>query len=133
MLTIAPFQVDPLAAPYAVDPLRMFPLAVNPTGPIAAPPTASPPVLVPQAAPDPERDAAAWFMQEAAGGVIRRLHEFLQANIKQFAALSDAIPLVQRAAELYEAGDYTRASAQAYQAYRSIGLVRARFPDVPNP
>jgi hypothetical protein len=146
MLTLLPFQLDPITGAYSGG--QMIPLGTPAAAPAGTPlvrvvpfagaaaaaaaaPTPTPAVLVPQGAPDPERDAAERFVQDAAGGVIKRLHEFLQTNFKQFAPLSDTIPLVQRAAELYEAGDYPRAYTQAYHAYRSIGLVRARYPDVP--
>jgi hypothetical protein len=89
-------------------------------------------VLVPQHTIDPEVLAATTFLQDAAGAIIRRLHDYLQANQKQFSQLNESIPLVQRAVELYEARDFTRAYAQAYQAYRAIALVRARHPDVPS-
>jgi hypothetical protein len=114
LLRLLPFGVDPMAAAASSS---------QPLSPQA--------VLVPQNTTDPEVQAASNFVQDAAGSVIRRLHEFLQANIKQYSQLGDAIPLVQRAAELYGARDYARAYEQAYQAYRAIGLVRARYPDLP--
>jgi hypothetical protein len=117
LLRLLPFGVDPMTAGSVGQQAGLGSQAV----------------LVPQNMTDPEVQAANHFVQDAAGAVIRRLHEFLQQNIKQYAQLADAIPLVQRAAELYEARDFARAYAQAYQAYRAIGLVRSRHPDMPNP
>ena len=141
-LRLLPFQVDPMNAAYgAVAPqpaygnpyMRVLPFQTDPT--VAAfgaqqlrPQQA---VLMPQDVQDPELQAASNFLQDAGGAVIKRLHEYLQTNLPKYGALADAIPLVQRAAELYEARDYPKAYAQAYQAYRGIGLVRAKQPDLP--
>jgi hypothetical protein len=67
----------------------------------------------------------------ATSGLIKKLYDYLNANTEQWPQLADSVPLVQRAAELFGARDYPRAFAQAFQAFRSISLVRARQPNVP--
>lgn len=141
-LRLLPFQVDPMNAAYggAVAPqtpygnpfIRVLPFQTDPSvAAFGAAPPSRPQVLMPQDVQDPELQAASSFLQDAGGAVIKRLHEYLQTNLPKYGALADAIPLVQRAAELYEARDYPQAYAQAYQAYRGIGLVRAKQPDLP--
>jgi hypothetical protein len=116
------------AAPFA----RLLPFQTDPTmAAFGAAQQRQQAVLMPQDVQDPELQAASNFLQDAGGAVIKRLHEYLQTNLPKYGALADAIPLVQRAAELYEARDYPKAYAQAYQAYRGIGLVRAKQPDLP--
>jgi hypothetical protein len=134
LLRLLPFQVDPIAAAYGGAQLApqgawgsLLPAAYG-----GGQPSNAQAVLIPQTSQDPEVQAASAFVQDTAAAIIKRLHEFLQANLQKFSPLADAIPLVQRAAELYEARDYPRAYAQAYQAYRAIGLVRAKLPDLPN-
>lgn len=114
-IRVLPFQTDPTVASFGTAP------AMRPQ-----------PVLMPQDVQDPELQVASNFLQDAGGAVIKRLHEYLQTNLPKYGALADAIPLVQRAAELYEARDYPNAYAQAYQAYRGIGLVRTKQPDLPS-
>jgi hypothetical protein len=88
-------------------------------------------ILLPQNTLDPETQALNDFLQSATSGLIKKLYDYLNANTEQWPQLADSVPLVQRAAELFGARDYPRAFAQAFQAFRSISLVRARQPNVP--
>jgi hypothetical protein len=95
--------------------------------------TAAPhPVLAPyQTTPDVEARAATDFMQDASADLIRKLYRYLETNGQQYRQLAECIPLVQRAAELYGARDYTAAFSQAYQAYRAITIQRSSIPGLP--
>jgi hypothetical protein len=95
--------------------------------------TAAPhPVLAPyQTTPDVEARAATDFMQDASADLIRKLYRYLETNGPQHRQLAECIPLVQRAAELYGARDYTAAFSQAYQAYRAITIQRSSIPGLP--
>jgi hypothetical protein len=90
------------------------------------------PVLAPyQTTPDVEVRAATDFMQDASADLIRKLYRYLEANGQQYQQLSECVPLVRRAAELYGARDYTAAFSQAYQAYRAITIQRSSTPGLP--
>ena len=90
------------------------------------------PVLAPyQTTPDVEVRAATDFMQDASADLIRKLYQYLEANGEQHPQLADVMSMVQRAAELFGAHDYTGAFSQAYQGYRAITIVRASVPALP--
>jgi hypothetical protein len=113
-----PFDVDPMAAYGYVQ-----------AGGQVAPQT----ILLAQNALDPEAQAFTDFLKTVTASVIARLSDYLRTNVGQHPALSDCIPLVTRATELWNAHDYTRSFAQLYQVYRSIAIVRSRMPNVPGP
>ena len=104
----------------------------GPVGPELGGGTAPQPVLAPyEQRPEVEARAAAEFTQLASADLIRKLYHYLEANSQRYRQLADCIPMVRRAAELYEAGDYTGAFSQAYQAYRGITILRSNTPQLP--
>jgi hypothetical protein len=121
-------------APSMAAPIGGFVSAVGrfapPDSPVA---TAAPnPVLAPyQTTPDVEARAATDFMQDASADLIRKLYRYLEGNSPQYRQLSECVPLVRHAAELYGARDYTAAFSQAYQAYRAITIQRSSIPGLP--
>jgi hypothetical protein len=91
-----------------------------------------PPMLAPsQATLQAEQQAVDGFLREAAGGPIRKLHDYLEAHSQKYSQLTQCIPLVQQAATAFGAHDYTQALAQIYQVYRYITTLRTSLPDLP--
>jgi hypothetical protein len=108
-----PFSVDPVSAAYG---------QLAPQG-----------ILLPQTVADPETQALTAFLQGAAACLIPKLSSYLTKNAAQFPQLGNAIPLVTRAADFYGQRDYSRAFVQVYEAYRSISMLRAQQPSLPDP
>lgn len=113
---LMPFGVDPMLGSYAYGGGQLAPQSI----------------LLPQTALDPETQASNEFLQGATSGLIPQLSQYVSKNIGQYPVLADVVPLVTRAAELYAARDYARAYVQAYQAYRSLALLRTRQPSLPS-
>jgi len=72
------------------------------------------------------------FLKEPAAERIRKLHTYLAENTTQFTELLNCVPVVAQAAQLYGTGDYVNAFDMAYQAYRSLALLRIRNTGLPS-
>lgn len=90
-------------------------------------------VLMPQYVLDPETQATNAFLQGATSCLIPKLSNYVGRNVAQFPQLSQAVPLVTRAAELYGQRDYSRSLAQVYQTYRLLAILRSQQPGLPDP
>ncbi|HEX2085322.1 MAG TPA: hypothetical protein VHF89_06530 [Solirubrobacteraceae bacterium] len=84
-------------------------------------------------APEIEAQLYSAYIKPIAAGVIRRLYEYLAANVQGGGAkeLQPCVPLVGGAVQVFQAGDYPRALQQAYVAYRYVTVVRTHKPELP--
>jgi len=70
-------------------------------------------------------------MQDAASNAIRKLYEYVSANSQKFNQLSTVMPILGQAVESYRLRDFASAFSQAFQAYRSVCLLRTTVTDLP--
>lgn len=78
-----------------------------------------------------EAQAMSGFMQDAASNAIRKLYEYVNTNSQKFSQLAGVTATLGQAVESYRTRDYSSAFSQAFQAYRSIYLLRTVVPDLP--
>ncbi len=117
--------------PFAVDPLTTAAMYGNGhygTNGHVAPQS----VLFAQNTIDPEAQASQDFLKAATGCVIPQLGDYVRTHTAEYTPLADVAPLITRAAEFFKNRDYPRAYLQAYQAYRSIAMLRSRLPGLPS-
>jgi hypothetical protein len=72
------------------------------------------------------------FLKDIAAGLIKKLSNYLTTNVKQFNQLHDALPLVERAVEMYKAQEYNESITQSFQVYLFITALRANTPALPS-
>jgi hypothetical protein len=84
-----------------------------------------------QQAANVEAQATSGFMQDAASNAIRKLYDYVNANSPKFNQLSTVMPALGQAVESYRLRDFASAFSQAFQAYRSVCLLKATVPDLP--
>lgn len=109
--------------PFGVDPMALY------TGFPLQPQS----FLLPQTELDTEKQAADAFYEDATAGLLQHLNKYLDEHSNQNKELSESIPLVQRAVDLYEARNFEGAFLQLLQVYRFIVRLRAKVPGLPIP
>jgi hypothetical protein len=110
-----PFQIDPIIYQNAVG--------LSPQS-----------FLVPQTFQDAEAEALNAFYEDASRKLLQHLGEYIEANKPDYGnQINDAIPLVQRAADLYETRNYHGAFLQLQQVYRFLIRLRAKTQGLPIP
>jgi hypothetical protein len=85
-------------------------------------------VLLPQSYLNPTVAAQRNLLQSAAKGFIDQLVTYLKKNESSSDQLSEVVPLVTRAAELYKASDFERSALQAFLAFHTLETIRAKHP-----
>ena len=83
--------------------------------------------------PDLEVQALLAFQQRQAAAMLKKLYDYLDGNLGSRAELASCVPALQQAVESYRVGQFQQASTQAFVAFRSIWLLRAAQPDLPEP
>jgi hypothetical protein len=73
------------------------------------------------------------FQQRQAAAMLKKLYDYLDEHLGTRAELASSVPPLQQAVESYRVGQFQQASAQTFVAFRSIWLLRATQPDLPEP
>jgi hypothetical protein len=71
------------------------------------------------------------FGRSQAADLIRRLFDYLSANLEKHEQLSPAVDLLKHAAEAFKAQNYAGAYEIGFQVYRFVSLLRLQVPDLP--
>jgi hypothetical protein len=133
---VPPGPVGPLTGlagllPFAPDPLIPTALGGGPVEVGRRPEGLG--VLLAADAAQPELQASREFLEDAARAIIEKLYGYLAQTVGQYPRLEETVRMVSRAADLLKQGDVGLAYLQAYQAYRSIAILRATIPALPMP